>query len=42
MRLDEVRCRFCKWEEMDLLYIDDCNKMDVIKIKEMCSRCIEE
>ena len=42
MRSDEVRRRFCTWEETDLPYIDDGKKTDAAKIKETYSRCIEE
>ena len=42
MRSDEVKRRFCTWEETDLLYIDDRNKTTATKIKETYSRCIEE
>jgi len=42
MKSDEVRRRFCTWEENDLPNIADRHKTDATKIREMYSRCIEE
>ena len=42
MKSDEVRRRFCTWEENDLPCINDRHKTDAAKIREMYSRYIEE
>ena len=42
MKSEEVRRRFCTWEENDLPFIDDRHKTDATKIRETYSRCIEE
>jgi len=42
MTSDEVRRRFCTWEESDLPYTDDRHKTDATKIRETYSRCIEQ
>ena len=42
LQSDEVRFRFCTWEENDVPHIDDHHRTNTTKIKETYSRCIEE
>ncbi len=42
LQSDDVRSRFCTWSDKDLPNIDDRHKTNAIKIKEICSKCIEE
>ena len=39
---DDIRHRFCTWSEKDLPHIDDLDKANVKKIKQMYKSCIEE
>ena len=42
LQSDEVRRAFCAWTEKDLPRINDRQRGNIVKLKEMCNACIEQ
>ena len=42
LQSDDVRSAFCTWEEKDLPQIDDGQKENIVQMKEICNKCIEQ